>query len=181
MSTHPEYDISSYVAVIRSKTPGPVGQAIAEAIQKTHDAVGAAFNQFSALFQVGQTQDYSADSLAIRNVTKRFTFADAPDIQNVPAATYQIVVLGDWVRLNNTSGGAVTLTSAPTIADGKNGQCVELLNVSANNIIFQDQGTLAGSNLRLSANTITIATRSSLLLRFSSEIGDWVQRVPNVL
>ena len=85
-------------------------------------------------------------------------------------------VLASRYDLTNSSGGSLTLTSTPTLPDGSaNGQMVSFLNVGAQNIVIQDQGTLAGSNLRLSANTITLGPRDSIELFWSTGIGDWVQ------
>ena len=69
-----------------------------------------------------------------------------------------------------------TLTSAPTIPDGEDGQILILTNIdTTDTITIQDQGTLASSNLRLSATTIALGPRDSIELRYSSVVGDWVQ------
>lgn len=94
--------------------------------------------------------------------------------QSLPVAATTINP-SDYVILTNTSGGALTVTAAPTIPNGFDGERCLLLNVSANNIVLQDQGTLANSNLRLSAATITLGTRDSLWLLYSHDIGNWVQ------
>lgn len=69
----------------------------------------------------------------------------------------------------------ITSTAAPTIADGQDGQRVTLVNVGANAITLQDQGTLASSNLRLTAATVAIGPRDSIELVYSAAVGDWVQ------
>ena len=74
-----------------------------------------------------------------------------------------------------TSNGNYTLTVAPTIADGVDGQLLLLVNVGANTITIQDQGTLASSNLRLTATTVAIGPRDSIYLYYSGDVGDWVQ------
>ena len=85
-------------------------------------------------------------------------------------------VLAPAYDLTNTSGGSLTLTSTPMLPDGyANGQEVVLLNVGAQNIVVSDESLVPGSNLRLSATTITLGPRDSLRLRWSSGIGDWVQ------
>ena len=86
-------------------------------------------------------------------------------------------------RLDNTSGGSLTLTSTPTIPDGQSGQFLCLYNSSAQNVVLQDQGTLASSNLRLVATTITLGPRDSVWLMYSTTTGDWIQStaVLNVL
>lgn len=70
---------------------------------------------------------------------------------------------------------AITLTSAPTIADGKNGQRIRIINTGSFDITLQDQGTLANSNLRLEAASITLTPRDSVELTYMSLVGDWVQ------
>lgn len=92
----------------------------------------------------------------------------------------QTIVAGSRITTNAaalrlSAAGAVTMTSAPTIEDGEDGQLICLTNVGSNNITIQDQGTLASSNLRLSGATVVITPRDSLWLRYDSVIGDWVQ------
>jgi hypothetical protein len=94
--------------------------------------------------------------------------------------TKTITVVGDTiphtspvVELNNTSGSSKTLTSAPTISDGVNGEVLEIVNVGTSDVVLSDQGTLASSNLRLAATTRTLSTRDTLTLRYSTAIGDW--------
>lgn len=79
-----------------------------------------------------------------------------------------------------TADGVYTLTSAPTIAAGNDGQILWIVNVGTNAITIQDQGTLPASNLRLAAATIAIAARQSLPLMYSTTIGDWIQIGPLV-
>jgi hypothetical protein len=74
-----------------------------------------------------------------------------------------------------TSAAPITMSSTPTLADGFDGQQCILVVTGANAITFTDQGTLAGSNLRLSVATIALGTRDSLQLLFSGDIGDWVE------
>lgn len=75
-----------------------------------------------------------------------------------------------------SSDANYTLTSVPTIADGlANGQLVIVVNVGSFTVTLQDQGTLAGSNLRLSAATVALGPRDSITLLYSSTIGDWIQ------
>ena len=74
------------------------------------------------------------------------------------------------------SSGNVTITAAPTIADGLSGQRLLIVNVDiADTITIQDQGTLANSNLRLSAATIALAPRDSIQVVYSTDVGDWIQ------
>ena len=155
---------------------GIIAEGILQAAREIDDITGNLKPLIGpAGFSATQLSQLLIDTLEIRNLTTRFRFQDPPDAQIISVVGSVIYPLGEWLRLKNTAVGALTLTSAPTIPDGQNGQVIELLNISANNIVVQDQGTLAGSNLRLSANTITLGTRDSLILRYSSDIGDWVQ------
>lgn len=69
----------------------------------------------------------------------------------------------------------ITLTATPTVANGTNGQIIVLVNVGANAITIQDQGTLGGSNLRLSTATFAMGTRDNITLLYNSTIGDWIE------
>jgi hypothetical protein len=76
------------------------------------------------------------------------------------------------------SGAGITVTSTPSIAAGISGQEILLLNVDgANSLTLQDQGTLAGSTLRLQAATITIGPRDSVRLVYHPSFG-WLQTTP---
>jgi len=120
-----------------------------------------------------------ATNIGIRNAA---TYVATPSTaQIIDAAGDTILANADVVQLNNNTGGSITLTSAPTIANGENGQEVELISVSsAQNIVLQDQGTLASSNLRMVAAATTLGPRDSVKLRYNATIGDWVQSGPVV-
>jgi hypothetical protein len=135
------------------------------------DASGAGTLTFQAGVDI-EALSKGATNIGIRNAA---TTVQTPSVQTLTAVGDAIAANASVKRLDNTSGGSLTLTSAPTIADGQDGQRVLLFNSSANNVVIQDQGTLASSNLRLSATTITLGTRDSIELLFSSVIGDWIQ------
>ena len=69
----------------------------------------------------------------------------------------------------------VTITAAPTVADGSDGQIIRLINEGANAVTIQDQGTLANSNLRLSTATFAIGPRDNITLVYDNSIGDWIE------
>lgn len=80
------------------------------------------------------------------------------------------------IGISAASGISVgTATTTPILPDGLDGQRLTLLNVGAQTITISDQGTMAASNLRLTAATVAIAARQSVNLMFSATIGDWVQ------
>lgn len=77
-----------------------------------------------------------------------------------------------------SAAGAVavgTATTTPILPDGTDGQKLKVINVGAQTITLTDQGTMAASNLRLTAATVAIAARQSIELTFVAAIGDWVQ------
>jgi|GEM_PF-6615742 len=101
-----------------------------------------------------------------------------------PSATQTLSATSDTISanaavvlLNPTIG--LDLASTPTIADGTNGQILILINVSTvsatTSVTLQDNKFVAGTNLRLSANQVTIQPYDTITLQFSSSIGDWVQ------
>lgn len=102
-----------------------------------------------------------------------------PKVKSITATSDAISVAATdtatIVRLNNASGSSKTLASTPTITDGQDGQYLIILNAGVNDVVFQDQGTLGSSNLRLVATTRTLSTRDSLTLVYSSTVGDWVE------
>ncbi len=81
-----------------------------------------------------------------------------------------------------TANASYTLTSTPTVINGDDGQqclirCVDTVDV----ITLQDQGTLAGSNLRLGAATRALGPRDSILLVYSNAVGDWTEIAYNTV
>jgi len=70
----------------------------------------------------------------------------------------------------------ITITSEPTIAAGRNGQVIELVNVGSFNITLQDVNALGSSLMRFNSNTLTIGPAGSLKLEYDSVVGFWIQR-----
>lgn len=93
-------------------------------------------------------------------------------VQQLTAAS-AILANSEFVMVQ--ASATATLTSAPTIASGTDGQIIKILNVGSFNIVLQDQGTLASSNLRLTATGVTLGPRDSIQLIYSNTVGDWVQ------
>lgn len=115
-------------------------------------------------------------NIGIRNAS---TLVNTPSTVQTIAAGTAIVADATIVQIQST--GSVTVTAAPTIANGQDGQELTIVNVdSADTITLQDQGTLASSNLRLVATTIALAPRQSVKLIYSSTVGDWIQAGPVV-
>lgn len=70
---------------------------------------------------------------------------------------------------------ALTLTSAPAIADGADGQVCVIVNTGTNNLILQDQDALPSSNLQLVANRVTLPPKAQITLQFHASVGEWIQ------
>lgn len=102
--------------------------------------------------------------------------------QYYPASTTNATITGvsgtitcDRRSVAVSADGAYTLTSAPTIADGTNGQVCAIVNTGSNAITIQDQDTLASSNLQLASSAVTIPAKGQLTLQYNTAIGDWIQ------
>jgi hypothetical protein len=100
-----------------------------------------------------------------------------PTTKAITAATDTIPITASVIRLNNTSGGSVTLgTTTPVMADGTNGQIIIIFNSSAQPVVLPDQSGTAGSNLRLAgAANLTLGTNDSVTVMFNTNINDWIQ------
>lgn len=96
----------------------------------------------------------------------------ASQVAAITAAANQIPRNPNVVRLNPNAN--YTLTSLPTIPDGSPGEILFVTNQHASFVVtVQDNGTLAGSGLRLGAATRAIGPRDWLMLVFSADSGDW--------
>jgi len=100
--------------------------------------------------------------------------------QNLTAVSSTISVTDGSPVSPITSNGTYTLTSAPTIANGRDGQMAILINTGSYAVTIQDMGTLGGSNLRLGATTRTLsANRGSIKLVYDSTMSGWVEHYFN--
>lgn len=68
----------------------------------------------------------------------------------------------------------LAIDAVPTIADGTDGQLICVTNVGSATIEIKDQGSLAGSNLRLEGITV-LSARQSIWFRYDEVVGDWLQ------
>lgn len=103
--------------------------------------------------------------------------------QDITAAGNTLRKSTNTAVIRNVTGGSITLTSTPTLADDNDGARIVIMGAtgSTQNIVLQDQGTLPNSNLRLGAATRTITARDILILRFVSNVGDWVEESFNTV
>ena len=131
---------------------------------------GAVTNQFAV--DIAALSAATAINVGIRNAAP---YVATPATQNISGPLQAITPTAEYKELTASTANP-TMTAAPTVPDGQNGQILQLVNVdTTDTITLQDQGTLANSNLRLSATTIVLGPRDSITLRFSSVVGDWVQ------
>jgi hypothetical protein len=106
--------------------------------------------------------------------------------KTITAAGNTLPIDATVVALNNTSGGTITLTSTPILADGLDGQKIKITNVSSQTVILAGEaegGAVAGTaNTNVRYRT-TIAPTMTVELTYSSTLGYWLttsQRDPLV-
>lgn len=133
-------------------------------INRTNTATGSGVQAYLAFATAG---------------TLNSVFKVAGPWRNVPSST-QNLSAGTATLANarvvkvQGNGAAVTITAAPSIADGEEGDIIEIQGQSSSNTVtYQDQGTLASSNLRLGATTRLLGARDTLVLRYDG--ADWIE------
>jgi hypothetical protein len=135
-------------------------------------------------FKIPRANAYG--KLASGWITEVLAYADLTDdplaVAFFKALTAQTLVATDDIEVTDgtpytpiQSASAITLTSQPTIAAGRNGQIAYIANVGGYNITVQDVNALGGSLLRLTANTLTIQPGGTLVMRYDSAIGFWIE------
>lgn len=98
-----------------------------------------------------------------------------------PSAT-QTLIATDPISIGLVSvkqisaASGITLSSAPTIADGDDGQHVWLVNVGSYAIVLQDEANLANSNLcTISDANLTVPVKGAVHLLFNTAAGCWIE------
>lgn len=103
----------------------------------------------------------SSQAEIVRDLISDEGFLTVPTAQSLGAAGTQINATDtSFIRLTNTSGGALVLTGTPTIVVNTspfNGRIIYLVNISANAISLQDEAALAGTRIRLRAAAAALA------------------------
>lgn len=97
--------------------------------------------------------------------------------QVLTAAGNTILANAKTVNVDNTSGGSLTLTSLPTIADGASGQRLRIVNVGTQPIVLRDEAVAAGSNLHLGGANHTLLPKTAINLFFSAATSTWIKEV----
>ncbi len=105
--------------------------------------------------------------------TRQLTFAPASPAA-ITSASNSISPSRFFVQVSPASN--LTLTSAPSIPDGEDGQFLVITNVNtSNSLVLQDEAVFPGSNLRLGGSNVTLAPHQSLYLVFSNTLSAWVR------
>lgn len=144
--------------ILEAATPAGATQT-----QTLQDATGTI-----ALLEADQTftghQNFDAMGAIVADYRRSFisSVADSFDAEDV------CVIMFD-------SDGAYTLTSTPTIDNAVDGQILVLTNVGANVVTLQDETSLAGTELKLSAATVALGLNDSITLLYVGENSNWVQ------
>ncbi len=158
---------------IKEMTSGLAAGQTAYGIKVDDFAASALGNQWPFYYGVDAgVQRFTVDRTGA--ILTAGTFTGVPSAAQTLAAATAILANATIVQIN--SAGNVTSTAAPTIANGLDGQILVIVNVdTTDTITLSDQGTLAGSNLRLSTATIALGPRDSLTLTYNATIGDWIE------
>lgn len=138
--------------------------------QRTADAIKA---QCAIPTLFGNTGAILAATSSAAVWTRQLTFTPAaPSV--ITSASDSISPSRFFVQVSPASN--LTLTSAPTIPGGEDGQFLVITNVNTvNSLVLQDEAVLAGSKLRLGGSNVTLAPRQSLYLVFSYTLSAWVR------
>lgn len=140
---------------------------------------GAITNSASQTVDIGHN-DFSKTSFGISSNNFRTNTVFSGVVSYRPNATAQSLAAGTAITHFQAkvrvvgSGGAVTITAAPTVTDGQDGDWLLILGTDdTNTVTVQDQDTLASSNLHLGAATRLLGNRDTLLLSFDATDSTW--------
>jgi hypothetical protein len=99
------------------------------------------------------------------------SLAFTPSVATLAAVGDQITPTSSFIRLDNTSGGSLTLTSNPIILDPDETQPQLVILYNAGNpVVFTD-----GQGIQLNAATRTVGNNDTLTLAYSRFNGDWLE------
>lgn len=99
------------------------------------------------------------------------------DVKDIVAATgITADMLYGIIRVQG-SGGPITITATPNIADGINGQIIIIVGQSdVNTLTLQDEGTLPNSGLVLNGNSnMTLGQYDTIQLMYDSTADKWIE------
>lgn len=148
---------------------GPTIQSIlAGSIGLTGADIGTEVIPYDIHFRAQKGSDRATHNIGLYN---ELGTVNAPVTATISSASSTIPTNSSVVFLNNTSGGAVTLTSTPTIRDGlATGQQLVIVNVSANAVTLRGELLSATSNIAL---TRTLNIYESVTLLWNATTSMW--------
>lgn len=172
--------VAGFASDIRTSLPGNAGATVIKVLSALEGSLNLGLKTLAPLvdptdgFQEDQLGHLSIDTEYIRTLLGRYQISDPPPVQVISAVGNGIYPTGSWVKISNTTGGSITLTSTPTIAPGVDGQDIELINIGTQNVVIQDFGTLANSAVQLATGASkTLAPGQVWIARFCVNIGRW--------
>lgn len=171
-----QFTVSAVGAVVTtgSITVGTTGQLVISNVGAITTTGGININSGNFIVLGASGNTTVAGTLDVTGVTTLTgALVGVPVANSITVVGSTIGITGIVQNVNNSTAGPLTLTSAPTIANGVSGQVLILIGTGTQNVLVQDQGTLANSNLRLGATSRTIGPRDMLMLMFSTSTNDW--------
>lgn len=110
----------------------------------------------------------ATNNIGIRNASPYVATPSATQV--IDAASDTILANAELVRISNTTGAPITLTSNPTIADGHSGQKLYIISIGADNIVLTN-----GNNLRLpGAANLTLGQWDTVTLIWDTTDSQWI-------
>lgn len=131
-------------------------------------------NMLVTPFGTGRNAAYPDTEFQVKKVTSLKRASPPTIVQQVDVGT-TISPSSEIVPIQAAS--TYTVIAVPSIADADDGQILYLVNFGTAPIILQDQGTLAGSNMKLADSVVVINPGNSISLHFLVSQGAWVQDI----
>lgn len=170
-----------------------ISKRIAFEVMDINGTVGTDYNAVRGAVAAitGKTADAGMGTVAtqyglriprLANATRNIGISNASATLNVPAAktitaaSDTIPIDATQVYLNNTSGGPITLTSTPILADGVDGQTIDIVNVGTQTVILAGETDGGGSTATANTNVhqrISLASGGKVTLRWSASTSQW--------
>ena len=142
------FDATTFLYATADNTPQPKTRAEVMALLSGQAAADFAMNTHKITGVVDPAADQDA-------ATKKYVDDNTGSVELWTAVTPQTLTAGSTITVTDgepwcqiDSASAITLTSAPHIAAGRNGQVVYLHNTGSYNITLQDVNALGGSLMR---------------------------------
>lgn len=161
---------------------GPTGQGFGSPMIAVEGAVtsgyrvssGSLISQIAGNTEVttsGATTSFNDKLTALSEVVSTPTTA-----QQVDLASDTIAPTRETWKLINDTAGSITLTSTPHMSAGDDGEKQTLINVGAQDVVLQDDATLAGSDIFLKGApdaTRTLKQGQAITFVYDTDLPGW--------